>query len=566
VGLGLPKSQKIKKSVADYPQLVKEWHPTKNRPLTPSKVTAGSEKHVWWKCPEGPDHEWQARVADRSRGRGCPFCAGKKVSVTNSLATLFPELANEWHPTKNGTLTPDKVTAGSHKKVWWQRPENPDHEWQARVDSRTNREKIRRVERSKKPMRTRKIERSKKPMRTRKIEKSKKPKKPVVLGPYAPSVVLELACLTCEGHGYISEGEHCPACDGLGIRLPDPSKDDTDYEIFLMQTLSREPYSIYYCLLAQRIRPRDELRAQECESCPNYVANDGICDPGYGHWHCARESSIRSPQELTPSECGACPEFAGNNGLCEPREVVSWSHYPRGLVTSKFNDDRSDSIMPGQLKQLEDALTSAKEHRSPLFVASISQRLQEALTNYLEKSWLAALRAGLQLATQYAIPLNLGRLADELQGALTYYLVNDQPTAVRIGLLLTRQYEIPLALEQLADELRDALVSQVRLGLFQEVKKAVVLAKKMGIPLDAATFQKFFQEPLLFAVETSFIGRINSALAFAIEYKIPVNSPPWVNRARRAFDYYTREGRTTELTKLQKLAKKAGINIDKFDD
>ena len=27
----------------------------------------------------------------------------------------------EWHPTKNGNLTPQQVAAGSDKKVWWQK-------------------------------------------------------------------------------------------------------------------------------------------------------------------------------------------------------------------------------------------------------------------------------------------------------------------------------------------------------------------------------------------------------------------------------------------------------------
>lgn len=33
-----------------------------------------------------------------------------KVSETSSLAVLFPEVTKEWHPTKNGTLTPDKIS------------------------------------------------------------------------------------------------------------------------------------------------------------------------------------------------------------------------------------------------------------------------------------------------------------------------------------------------------------------------------------------------------------------------------------------------------------------------
>ncbi|MBS72613.1 MAG: methyltransferase-like protein [Thermoplasmata archaeon] len=122
--------------VAVSPELAAQWHPTKNGDLTPDRIAAGSNKKVWWKCSEGPDHEWEAVVSSRLAGRGCGFCAGKSVSVTNSLASINPELATQWHPTKNGDLTPDQIVAGSGKKVWWKCPEGPDHEWQTTVVSR----------------------------------------------------------------------------------------------------------------------------------------------------------------------------------------------------------------------------------------------------------------------------------------------------------------------------------------------------------------------------------------------------------------------------------------------
>ena len=36
-----------------------------------------------------------------------------------SLAETHPEIAAQWHPTKNGDLTPWNITYGSNKKVWW---------------------------------------------------------------------------------------------------------------------------------------------------------------------------------------------------------------------------------------------------------------------------------------------------------------------------------------------------------------------------------------------------------------------------------------------------------------
>mgnify|MGYP000861570868 CR=1 FL=1 len=119
------------------PKLAKEWHPTKNGALTPENVHPGSAKKVWWKCTRGDDHEWRAAVYSRTGGRGCPICSGRKVVKSNCLATLNPELAKEWHPTKNGGLTPNAITPNSGRKIWWKCPKGDDHEWEATVYSRT---------------------------------------------------------------------------------------------------------------------------------------------------------------------------------------------------------------------------------------------------------------------------------------------------------------------------------------------------------------------------------------------------------------------------------------------
>ena len=58
------------------PMLAKEWNYEKNSNITPADVKPSSHMKVWWKCSEG--HEWQARIADRNRGRGCPQCAREK--------------------------------------------------------------------------------------------------------------------------------------------------------------------------------------------------------------------------------------------------------------------------------------------------------------------------------------------------------------------------------------------------------------------------------------------------------------------------------------------------------
>jgi very-short-patch-repair endonuclease len=115
------------------PLLAKEWHPAKNGNLTAEDVAAWSHKKVWWKCAKG--HEWQATIDSRSRGNGCPYCAGKAVCEDNCLQVVNPVLAKEWHPMKNGELTAKDVTPGSNKKVWWKCPKG--HEWSATIASRS---------------------------------------------------------------------------------------------------------------------------------------------------------------------------------------------------------------------------------------------------------------------------------------------------------------------------------------------------------------------------------------------------------------------------------------------
>lgn len=121
-----------------YPELAKQFHPTKNGILTAYKVHAGSHKKVYWLCPQAGDHEWIASIKTRTSGNGCPVCRGSKIVLSNCLTTVHPELAKQFHPTKNGALTAYKVHAGSHKQVYWLCPQGKDHEWIASIDNRIN--------------------------------------------------------------------------------------------------------------------------------------------------------------------------------------------------------------------------------------------------------------------------------------------------------------------------------------------------------------------------------------------------------------------------------------------
>ena len=55
------------------------------------------------------------------------------------MATINPKLSKEWHPTKNGNLTPIKITPQNPKKVWWKCAKNEYHEWKTSVVNRNYR-------------------------------------------------------------------------------------------------------------------------------------------------------------------------------------------------------------------------------------------------------------------------------------------------------------------------------------------------------------------------------------------------------------------------------------------
>lgn len=119
----------------NYPELARQWHPTRNGDLRPESIAPGTHRKVWWRCEKG--HEWQAVVKSRVSGCGCPICTNRKlVPGENDLAATHPELARQWHPTKNGSLTPDQVGAGSRKRVWWVC--DGGHEWQAGISARSS--------------------------------------------------------------------------------------------------------------------------------------------------------------------------------------------------------------------------------------------------------------------------------------------------------------------------------------------------------------------------------------------------------------------------------------------
>ena len=57
----------VKKYLSEYPELVKEWHPTKNGNFTPEDFTHASNKRAWWLCPN--NHRYDSIIENRTTNK-----------------------------------------------------------------------------------------------------------------------------------------------------------------------------------------------------------------------------------------------------------------------------------------------------------------------------------------------------------------------------------------------------------------------------------------------------------------------------------------------------------------
>ncbi len=102
-----------------HESIARQWHPSLNGSLTPHDLVAGSERPVWWLCPD-EGHEYETAPVNRTqKGSECHYCRRQKAHPTTCLAVTNPEAAATWHKELNGSLTPYDVLAGSTNKAWF---------------------------------------------------------------------------------------------------------------------------------------------------------------------------------------------------------------------------------------------------------------------------------------------------------------------------------------------------------------------------------------------------------------------------------------------------------------
>lgn len=114
------------------PEIAVLWHPDFNGNAQPSEVSARSNTHYWFRCPNGHS---MLRTPCQMTATRCAICNGKHVVFgINDLASRHPHIAAEWHWT-NG-IDASMISWCSARRGIWQC--ELGHRWETSVSSRVD--------------------------------------------------------------------------------------------------------------------------------------------------------------------------------------------------------------------------------------------------------------------------------------------------------------------------------------------------------------------------------------------------------------------------------------------
>lgn len=123
----------------EKPNIFKLLHPNLNNITQLEQLTCGNKNKYWWQCYKSEDHIWKAsapniiKSVEIYKTNGCPFCLNRKVNKSNSLYTIYPDVAKLWHNKNN--IQPNNVPCSSKRKFWWQCQKVKDHEWETSIET-----------------------------------------------------------------------------------------------------------------------------------------------------------------------------------------------------------------------------------------------------------------------------------------------------------------------------------------------------------------------------------------------------------------------------------------------
>lgn len=96
-----------------FPEIAAEWS-EKNYPLAPDMVTAKSNKQIIWRCRN--NHEWKAKISDRTNGSGCKWCS-RYIRVLQTSLRGDAELSELWSEKNN--IRFEEANGHSRCMYWW---------------------------------------------------------------------------------------------------------------------------------------------------------------------------------------------------------------------------------------------------------------------------------------------------------------------------------------------------------------------------------------------------------------------------------------------------------------
>lgn len=124
-----------------YPEIAKEWHPSKNGKLTPDLFIPGSSERAWWLCPKC-GNEWQASIVNRTKGHSCDICATsrRKITKKDTILSRRGSIDKKWclldWDYEENEYGPEYYTNGSGEVVSW-RCHNCGYKWKTPICNRT---------------------------------------------------------------------------------------------------------------------------------------------------------------------------------------------------------------------------------------------------------------------------------------------------------------------------------------------------------------------------------------------------------------------------------------------
>ena len=122
----------MKRNLEDLRQ---EFAVEENDPLTFDQITPGRRKPVFWKCDRG--HIYPARVHNKLKGTGCPYCNHKKpIPGETDFASQYPELAAEFDLDANDGKKPEDFLPHCNDYFNWKC--QLGHRFRARMNNRVN--------------------------------------------------------------------------------------------------------------------------------------------------------------------------------------------------------------------------------------------------------------------------------------------------------------------------------------------------------------------------------------------------------------------------------------------